>query len=41
MKTKLLGSWGSLTWLQKVRKEEMVSRIDKLQRAKKASEKRS
>lgn len=41
MKTKLLGSWGSLTCLQKVKKEETVPRIDKLQRAKEASEKKS
>lgn len=41
MKMKTLVIWGSLTCLQKVRKEEMVSRINKLQRRKKAPEKRS
>lgn len=39
MKIKTLVSWGSLTCLQKVRKEEMVSRIDKLQWRNKALEK--
>lgn len=30
MKIKTLGSWDSLTQLQKVRKEEMTPRTDKL-----------